>query len=51
MEKYNELHRLFINDKAVEKGVFCYRVPFYKINDKNKLCQTISKLIKSIYGF
>ena len=21
---------------AVEKGVFCFRVPFYKINDKTK---------------
>lgn len=51
MEKYNELHRLFVNDKVVEKGVFCFRVPFYKINDKNKLCSTISRLIKNIYGF
>lgn len=51
MEKYNELHRLFLNDKAVEKGSLCFRIPFYKVNDKNKLCSTISKLIKNIYGF
>ena len=51
MDTYNMLVLLTANDKVIEEGVVYYRVQRYKINDKNKLCQTISKLIKNIYGF